>query len=97
MDPLIGVRIPAPEPISRRDSREIVIGCSKRCSKVAAGELGARCGFASLFTESQGEFHTPWAVFVGGAAYVTTGDDAGRALRALDRPLKRAELERLTR
>lgn len=65
--------------------------------QVAAGELGDRCGLASLFTASQGEFHTPWAVFVGGAAYMTTGDDVGRALRALDRPLKRAELERLPR
>ena len=36
--------------------------------QVAAGQLGDPCGLASLFTASQGELHTPWAVFVGGAA-----------------------------
>lgn len=54
-----------------------------------------RGGIAFLYTESQGEFHAPWGAFIGGRSYVVEGDGIGRALTALDRPLKRNELRRL--
>ena len=46
-------------------------------------------------TTSQGEFHAPWAVSVGGRIYQSSGDDIGRAVRGLDRPLQRRELNRM--
>ncbi|MDB4944540.1 MAG: hypothetical protein JWP97_4074 [Labilithrix sp.] len=52
-------------------------------------------GVALLYTQSQGETHAPWAAFVGGCAYVIAGDDVGRALQALERPLKKQELQRM--
>lgn len=58
---------------------------------------GERGGVALLFTESQGDFHAPRAVSVRGKVYVAPGDKIGRALRALDRPLKKSVLRRMTR
>jgi hypothetical protein len=52
-------------------------------------------GIVVLYTESQGEFYAPWGAFIGGRSYVVEGEGVGRALRALDRPLKRAALRRL--
>ncbi len=52
-------------------------------------------GIAVIYTESQGEFHAPWAAFIGGCSYIVEGDGIGRALKALDRPLKKNELRRL--
>jgi hypothetical protein len=52
---------------------------------------------ARLYTTSQGKFHTPWGADVAGASYTIAGEEIGRALRALDRTLKRAELERMSR
>lgn len=63
--------------------------------QVPAGQVGDRSGLVTLYTESQGEFHAPWAAFVGGNVYVVAGDDVGRALIALDRPLKKGELRRM--
>jgi hypothetical protein len=60
-------------------------------------EIGNRGGIAVLYTESQGDFHAPWAAFIGGKGYVVAGDEIGRALDALDRPLKKAELRRMQR
>jgi hypothetical protein len=48
-----------------------------------------------LYTTSQGDFHAPWAVSVGGKIYQSNGEDIGRALRGLDRPLQRRELNRM--
>lgn len=60
----------------------------------AGGRRGS--GIAMLHTTSQGEHNAPWAVFVGGTVHVAKGDEIGRALGALNRTLKRAELERMT-
>ena len=49
-------------------------------------------GLVRLYTESQGRFHTPWGASIAGASYTIEGDEIGRALRALDRTLKRREL-----
>lgn len=65
--------------------------------QVPPRDLGERSGVALLHTESQGDFHAPWAVSVGGKVYVALGDEIGRALRALDRPLKKSVLRRMTR
>jgi len=64
--------------------------------QVPPREIGDQSGIALLYTESQGEFHAPWAAFVGGRAYVIEGEEIGRALRALDRTLKRAVLWQMT-
>lgn len=58
-------------------------------------DQGDRGGVALLYTESQSEFHAPWAAFVGGSAYVVMGDQVGRALNGLDRPLKKNVLRRM--
>lgn len=63
--------------------------------QVAPSQMRDRSGFVLLYTESQGEFHAPWAAFVGGVAYVVDGDAIGRALHALDRSLRKAELRLL--
>lgn len=63
--------------------------------QVPARQIGDRSGLVTLYTESQGEFHAPWAAFVGGNAYVVAGDEVGRALVALDRALKKGELRRM--
>jgi hypothetical protein len=59
----------------------------------AAG--GAEDRVARLYTTSQGEFHTPWGATVAGASYTIAGEEIGRALRAVQRSLKRGELERM--
>jgi hypothetical protein len=50
---------------------------------------GGAGGIALLFSTSQGEFHAPWGACIGGELYTLPGDDIGRALRALHRPLQR--------
>lgn len=65
--------------------------------QVPPRDFGERGGIALLYTESQGDFHTPWAVYVGGKEYIATEDAIGQALRALDRPLKRSVLRAMTR
>lgn len=37
----------------------------------------------TLASESQGEFHAPWSVRVGGGAYTAAGETIGRAVHAL--------------
>jgi len=64
--------------------------------EVPTRKIGDQSGIALLYTASQGEFHTPWAAFVGGRAYVIAGDEVGRALRALDHPLKKQDLQRMS-
>ena len=63
--------------------------------QVPTRQIGDRSGIVTLYTESQGEFHAPWAAFVGGNVYVVAGDEVGRALLTLDRALKKAELRRM--
>lgn len=65
--------------------------------QVPPADIGDRGGTALLYTGSQGEYYAPWAAFVGGKAYVVEGDEVGRALQALDRPLKKAVLRRMMR
>lgn len=62
---------------------------------LAARQLGDQAGVALLFSTSQGEFHAPWAAFVGGVAYVVESDAVGRALASLDGTLKKSELRKL--
>lgn len=63
--------------------------------RVPTRHVGDRSGLVTLYTESQGESHAPWAAFVGGNVYVVAGDEVGRALVALDRALKKGELRRM--
>jgi len=52
-------------------------------------------GIVLLFTESQGEFNAPWGACVRGEIFSIPDEDVGRALLALRRPLKRAQLDRM--
>jgi hypothetical protein len=60
---------------------------------VTEGDDSTEC--AVLFTESQGEFYSPWGARVSGQVYTVPGEDLGRALAALHVPLKRDTLERM--
>lgn len=83
-----GVYAPSQEHTDDYPRIEIVV-------QVPPRQIGDRTGLVLLYSESQGELHTPWAAFVGGRAYVVEGDAVGRALHALDRTLKKGELRRL--
>ncbi len=54
-----------------------------------------RQGLALLFTESQGQFHSPWGACIGGERRVIPGAEVGRALSKLDKPLKCGTLDKL--
>jgi hypothetical protein len=62
---------------------------------VGTTETGSHGGIALLFTESQGEFNAPWGACVGGELFTMPGEEIGRALRALRRPLRRQELDKM--
>lgn len=62
---------------------------------VAVPDIWRRQGVALLFTESQGQFHSPWGACVGGKRGVIPGTEVGRALSKLDRPLKRGTLDKM--
>jgi hypothetical protein len=62
---------------------------------VVARDTRQSGGIALLFTESQGQFHAPWGVYVGGLTYTLPGDEVGRALAAMRAPLKRGILDRM--
>lgn len=62
---------------------------------VGAREIGETSGVALLFTRSQGEYNAPWGACIGGEIFTVPGEEVGRALAALRRPLKRATLERM--
>jgi len=57
--------------------------------------VGSPSGIALLYTESQGTFHAPWGLFVGGQMFVVPGDTVGEALALLKVPLKRARLDQM--
>lgn len=54
-------------------------------------------GFVLLYTQSQGELHAPWGACVDGKLWTLPGEEVGRALAALRRPLKRTTLDRMMR
>jgi hypothetical protein len=58
---------------------------------VWVGDIARIGGSVVSFTESQGEFHTPWGVFAGGKT-MQCDDGVGRALRALGRRRQRQSL-----
>jgi hypothetical protein len=63
-------------------------------------ELTFACGsggLALLFTKSQGKFNAPWGACIGGELFTLPGEEVGRALRALRRPLHGAVLDRMIR
>jgi hypothetical protein len=60
------------------------------------GTTGSRAGIALLFTESQGAFNAPWGAWVGGELFTAPGEEIGRALRALRRPLRRQALDKMS-
>lgn len=64
---------------------------------VGAGTIGRSGGIALFFSKSQGEFYAPWGACIGGQLWTLPGENVGRALAALHRPLKRATLDRLMR
>lgn len=64
---------------------------------VGVEKLGRPGGIALLFTESQGEFHAPWSAAIGGRMWTMPGEEIGRALVALKRPLKWGVLEGMMR
>jgi hypothetical protein len=64
---------------------------------VPAMEMGARSGFALLFTTSQGDFNAPWGACFGGEMWTLPGEEVGRALDGLRRPLKTSTLDRMIR
>ena len=50
-----------------------------------------------LFSESQGEYHAPWGVYVGGSEYKTDSEVPGRALEGIRRFLKPRVLAKMIR
>jgi hypothetical protein len=63
--------------------------------QVGARHVGQGSGIALLFTESQGEFHEPWGLCIGGRTFTIPDSEIGRALATLRQPLKRATLDRM--
>jgi hypothetical protein len=63
---------------------------------VADGPVDAS-GIALLFSSSQGEFYDPWGALVKGELYSVSGEEVGRALASLRRPLKRHLLDQMIR
>lgn len=57
--------------------------------------MGDGGGIALLFSQSQGDFAAPWGACIGGRLYTLPGEEVGRALKALDRPLGRSELRQM--
>jgi hypothetical protein len=64
---------------------------------VDASEGDVRSGIAMVYTESQGELHAPWGALARGEVLTLPGDEIGRALAGIRKPLRISELQKLLR